>query len=124
RPKTVHGEAAYHLRPAEEAVEKRHLFAAPSGHVAAADARHADDVGGDLVVVAHVAGGPEEFHVAAYAGEVLPDLGVDAARRVLPVVARIVGERAAHGRDPGRTAGRCLFDRQRGLAVGVTSRRR
>ena len=56
-----------HGRSAEKTVHQRDLLAAPAGDVATLGANHADQVAVERLVVAHVLGGPQEFHIAAEA---------------------------------------------------------
>ena len=85
----------------------------------------------EFVVPAHVAGGADEVHVAADAGEILAQLGEHAARRVLVVVERVVDEAVADERDDRGSGVDDLLHRGRGFAVeiavveaGIARRRR
>jgi len=61
RPEAVGRKSPHHRRAAEEAVEQRHLLAAPPGDVAALRAHQADHVIVDRVIGAQVFGGAQNF---------------------------------------------------------------
>ena len=83
--------------------------------VAALEAGDADDVLEQLVIVARIAGRAEVMGIAAEAGEVRLDLGIDAGARVLDVVERVVAEGQAGER--GQRLALRFLDRERGFAV-------
>ena len=72
------GEAAHERRAEEEVVDDPQVVAADADDVATLDAGNADDVLEDLVVVARIAGRAEVVRVAAEAGDVRLEFGVDA----------------------------------------------
>src|SRR4051812_5504778 len=84
--------------------------------------QHGYDVGDEVVVTTNVTGGADEVHVAADAGEVLTQLGEQAAGRVPVVVERVVDEAVADHRDNRRTGIDDLLGRSRGFAVDVAVR--
>src|SRR5262249_61857557 len=100
RSEPVHRKAADQIGTAEEAVQERKRITTPWGYIAALTTQHRNGIARDLVIVAEVLGRFQEFHVAAEPGEILPEIGADAARRVSDVVERIVAQRIADGGHP------------------------
>src|SRR3569832_314495 len=82
-------EAAHQVRTHLEMIQHAQVLAAPARNMAAGHFQDADHVGEDFVVIARFALRTEEVHVAADAGEVLLQLGIEAAGRVLDVVERV-----------------------------------
>ena len=110
-------EAAHQVRTHLEVVEHAQIRRRPSrrcGRPAGGARRRRPD---RLVVAADIAGGADEVHVAADAGEVLLEIGEQAAGRVPVVVERVVGERVADQRGQDRALRQFAPDRQRGFAV-------
>src|SRR5262245_22887614 len=110
-----HAQARQRLRHAGRRVE--HRLVAEAGDMAGLAAQHQDEVGVDLVVVANVAGRAQEVDVAANAGEVLAQLGEQAAGRRLVAVQRVEYEIVADERGPYLALQHRRLDRQRGFAV-------
>jgi len=73
------------LGPPEEVIDERHLRPCQAGDEAALGANQRGEIAVDRVIVAHVLGCAQEPDVAAEAGEILPELGIDAAGRALPL---------------------------------------
>src|SRR3569833_120323 len=91
RTDAARGEAANQVRTHLEMIQHAQVLAAPARDVAALQLEHADDIRNDFVVGPHFAGGAQEVHVAADAGEVLLQFGIETAGRALVVVERVVG---------------------------------
>ena len=81
----------------------------------------ADDVGDQRRVIFPVERRLQIRHVAADAGEILPEVEQQAVGRVLVVVQRIEVERVADQRGQGRSARQFLADRKRRFAVAQTA---
>ncbi len=124
RTKAIGGKSAHELRPAEEAVRQGQLPAAPGRNVAALSAHHSDHVAGDRIIGAKIFGGPQEFHVAAQARQILVEGRNHAGGRAPVVVERIVVDGRADGGNPSRPIERRLLDRKRCFSIGVAARRR
>ena len=114
------GEAANQVRSHLEMIQHAQVLAAPAGDMAALEMQHGNDVGEHLVVAAGVDGRTDEVDVAAGAGEVLFELGVNAGGRVPVVVEGVIGDRVTQHRDDNRARRELFADGQRGFTVGVT----
>jgi hypothetical protein len=74
RAEAVDGKSAHELRPAKEAAHKRQRLPAIGHDVSALRAHQADDVIAEVMVVAHVPGGPQEIRGTGESGHVLAEL--------------------------------------------------
>src|SRR5207249_9258046 len=72
--------------------------AAQSCDLSALQMHEADDVGKYLAIAVEVGRGADELHVAANAGEILPELRQQSRRRIAVVVERVVRKRVADQR--------------------------
>src|SRR5262249_53565016 len=116
-------EAAHQRRTGLELVQ--HTDGAVEAYcVAGLAAKHADDVGKDLVVDTGVDGRLEVMHVAPDTGEVLLEFDQHTLSRRLEVVERVVGQRVAHRRRDHRTGRKLFTHRKRGFAVLIAVRLR
>ena len=79
-------EAAHQRRSDIEVVGERQIAAADLVDLAALQMDEAGEVVGDRIIVFAVEGLAQELRLAAEAGDVLMEVGVDAARRILAVV--------------------------------------
>ena len=88
-------EAAHQRRTEVEVVDQRQIAAADLVDLAALQMDEAGEVVGERIIVLAVEGLAQEVRLAAEAGDVLMEVGVDAARRILAVVDVVPDQRIA-----------------------------
>src|SRR5262249_7094140 len=91
-----HGETTHEIGPHLEMVEHTQLLATPWLYVAGLHFANADDVVENLVVRTGFDCRTDEVHVAADAGKILPQLGIETAGREFVVVECVVRDSVAH----------------------------